>query len=109
MPEPVIARVTKTPKIWKCLKCGYEWDGRGEGKPIRCANTDCKRVNWDRPREENCACGRRRIRGRFNKCSLCRRESLKQVTIAAEIRVETEPKIIDSVKPEPHQVPGGWD
>lgn len=109
MPEPVIARVSTIQKVWKCLKCGYEWEGRGEGKPIRCANTDCKRANWDRPREEICVCGRRRIRGRFNKCSLCRRESLKQVTTTAEIQQETESKKIVPIKSDTQLVTGDWE
>ena len=96
MPEPVTARVFKT---YHCLKCGYEWQGRLDTKPVRCANTECKRPNWDKPRQEKCGCGRRGIRGVFDTCSLCRREAVRRVdTNAAEDGVGTEPKKIISGK-----------
>jgi len=31
----------------KCLRCGHEWDKRGEGPPIQCPR--CKQTKWDTP------------------------------------------------------------
>lgn len=34
----------------KCLKCGYEWSPRLEGRPVACP--ECKNRKWDVPKKE---------------------------------------------------------
>ena len=33
----------------RCMRCGYEWASRKEGRPVRCPNPKCQPANWDQP------------------------------------------------------------
>lgn len=35
-------------KIFKCLRCGYEWASR-KARPPRCAGAFCRSPYWDQP------------------------------------------------------------
>lgn len=35
--------------VCTCLRCGYEWLTRKEGRPTYCAN--CKTAAWDKPKQ----------------------------------------------------------
>lgn len=49
MTEP-IRKSTITVLSCTCLRCGYEWQTRGEDVPVRCAG--CGSVYWNRPRRK---------------------------------------------------------
>ena len=36
--------------VWKCLRCGWEWASRLDGRPVYCAGCRCR--NWWRPARE---------------------------------------------------------
>ena len=41
---------TNPPKLYKCLRCGYEWASRKKRRPIRCAS--CGSPYYNKPRRE---------------------------------------------------------
>ena len=49
-----MVRVETAPRrnLHTCLRCGYQWLSKLEGKPVQCPNRKCQSPYWDRPRRK---------------------------------------------------------
>jgi hypothetical protein len=48
-----MAIITRTVTVFRCERCGYEWQPRvaGAPPPTVCASKRCKSPYWNRPRQ----------------------------------------------------------
>ncbi len=46
-----MAKIKRTVDIYKCDRCGHEWQKKGKEEPLICPK--CKSAYWNRPKKED--------------------------------------------------------